>query len=330
MKSKMLFVSQILLLGVASVQMASAADSRERREIDLFSRTSGFGRSAVKLVDRQVRAGAGPTLDALISASNRADVKAASTRRTDATDGSRLRGDGWYIQTKGDGSVGEYYNSAVNTAIPVEKRLSDDQLTRSATSFAVSSFGVALGLPESDLIPVNVRHQIRTYGSRASSVVLGREVVSSEVTFMRKVDGLPVVGPGSKIRVELSAAGDVIGYSYDWSALSVGGATQNVHAPKEVLERAADVAGVGNGDVSQVKRFECGYYDAGALAGSARLQGACLVQTSVRDANGRVAEQTFVPAAVDVQPDTAWPFAQALTGQLVVSPEPPASPQQRK
>jgi hypothetical protein len=326
----MFFVSQVFVLFVASFQVASAADSRERQEVDRSSRASGFGRSAVKLIDRGVRKGAGPTADALISASSRVDIKSAGAKRTNTSDGVRLEEGTWYLQVKGDGSVAEYYNSAPKSGIPVEARLSDATLTQSAVSFAVTNLGAALGLVPGDLMPLNVRHQTRTYGSRSSSVPLGRELLSSEVTFARKIDGLPVLGPGSKIRVELSAAGDVVGYSYNWSALSVSARSQKVHMPNKVLQRAADVAGIGNGSASQVKRFECGYYDAGALEGSAQIQSACLVQTSSRDAAGLVTDQAFVPAAIDVQPDKSWPFAQTLTGQTVVVQEPPTSPQQEK
>jgi hypothetical protein len=327
MTSKMLFVSQVFILFVGSVQAAFAADSPERLAIDRSSRASGFGRSTVRLVNRGVRLGAGPTMDSLISASGRAELKAPSAKRTAVAEAVRVEGGGWYLQVKGDGSVAEYYNAEMRNGVPLEARLSDATLTRRASSFAVSNFGAALGLSASDLIPINVRHQIGTFGSRSTSAPEGQKLFSSQVTFARRIDGLPVIGPGSKIHVELSVSGDVVGFSYDWSAISMGTAVQKVHMPKEVLERATNVAGVGNGDLSQIKRFECGYYDAGALAGSAQMQGACLVQTTARDATGLRVDQAFVPAAVAVLGNESWPLAQVLAGRPVpASPEPPSAP----
>lgn len=107
----------------------------------------------------------------------------------------------------------------------------------------------------------------------------------------------------------------------------MGTAVQKVHMPGEALERAANIAGVGNGDLAQIKRFECGYYDAGALEGSAQLQGTCLVQATARDATGLRADQAFVPAAIDVLSDESWPFARVLAGgPAPASPEPPSAP----
>jgi hypothetical protein len=61
------------------------------------------------------------------------------------------------------------------------------------------------------------------------------------------------------------------------------------------------------------------------------VQGACMVQTSARDASGRTTRQAFVPAAVDVRADKGWSFAKAVRGEAFETDDvPPASPQQVK
>jgi hypothetical protein len=111
--------------------------------------------------------------------------------------------------------------------------------------------------------------------------VLDRSVYASRVTFVRAVDGVSVVGPGSRVMVMLANDGTLVGFDIDWPELKRTGkkvATADIATIRQREEELKGASAAQTG-VEQV-RFERGYYDPGA---SAAVPGLLLEPACVSD-----------------------------------------------
>ena len=303
----------VLTVVLAVSGAARAADRPERRAIDEASRREGVGRSSVSLAARSPRAGAGPLAASLAS---RLGVRPASVRNESAGPGEvRVQGAEWHLRLQTDGSVGELVRNRSSRPISATDRLGDDVLVARAKVFVDATLATPLAIQPQDIYPLKTSHQIRRAVSKSGAAAPER-VVSSAVVFGRKLDGLPVLGPGSKIVVDLSTDGEVIGCRYDWSRLALKNERQAIASVDTVLRRGTEHTRLRGLRTQDYARMECGYYDAGidATDSGAALQAACMMQEVRRDASGTIAVEEVVPAGIDVRPDGGWPLAERLVG----------------
>jgi hypothetical protein len=311
----------VLTLALVASSTARAGDRPERRAIDEASRRQGVGRDTVRLAAREARADAQALTQAL---SSRLASNPAEARSTTLLPGAaRPAGGDWQVRLRGDGSVGELARSNRDAPIAVDRRLHDDVLVARARSFVDATLVAPLGIRRQDIYALKTAHQIRQAMSK-SGVKTPERVVSSAVTFGRKLDGLPVVGPGSKIVVELSPTGEVVGVRYDWARLTLKNERQATVAMDTLVRRGTDHTRLRAQRTRDYSRMECGYYDEGAESADpqAPLQAACVVQEVRRDAAvGTIAIEEVVPAGQEVRRDKGWPLA-----QRVIAAQPPTAP----
>ena len=291
----------VLSLSVAAASAASAAsagDLPERRAIDQRSRLHGIGRSTVRLASRGPRAGT-----AAVTQSLSAKLPSAGE---------------WRVRLQGDGSAGELVRPSARRRRPVapEERLSDEALVARARAFVEATLAAPLSIKEGDVYALKTAHQMTRAMSKLGERAPER-LVSSRVTFGRTLDGLPVLGPGSKIFVELSPDGEVIGARYDWARLTLKAERQATVPLGTVLRRGTGHTRLRGLRLDDYTRVECGYYDAGADADpQAPVQAACLLQQVRTDGAGTTAVEELVPAGLDVRPDKSW----ALSGRASAAP----------
>jgi hypothetical protein len=182
---------------------------------------------------------------------------------------------------------------------------------------------VPLGANES-LTFLGVRHLVNSEGSTDGRTSTHRTVANIAI-FGREVQGVPVVGSGSKVAVWFDNARQPVGFDVDWPVYRVSERTQNVLAPRELAERVAKTTIPYEGSAGKLSRFECGYVDLGATRRGKTVQAGCSIawQTTGRDGE-TVAHVEFVPAGAQVIEERRWPLAAAVAaGQLVniTSPE---------
>jgi hypothetical protein len=323
-----------LLAAIALLPAAGAvaADFPQRTALLARSAEAGLDVARVPLLRRLAGPGATQALDT-VTARFTASADSVHTRGTaerfDEPRVQSLVGDGWFLHVQGDGTRVRYRNygaldGKAALARPVADRLTNPVLEEWGRRFVTTRLAglVALG-PGEELVPLFTEHQIS--GSQAVGVVVGppvEEVVASTVVFGRRVHGVHVTGPGSKVAVLFANDGEPVGFDYDWARYQPVGRQQDVLGMQAVRQRAQGVTAVElEAPGVTVERTECGYYDAGARKSAGDvLQAACAFHYTqdgpASGASGRRTTGAFVdvvPAGAVIEPDDAWPQALRLT-----------------
>ena len=332
--------------------LAGAADYPQRKDLAARSAQEGLGRAEVGLLARTAGPGSEPTAQALLSRfgnSRRAVTTRGTAKPAVHKDSVSFAGDGWLLQVYADGTRVHYRNydsleSKKGLGRPVADRLSLEKLEGLGRRFIATQLAGLVTLEAGDeLVPLFTEHQISGGGpAREGAKPFAEKVMASTVVFGRAVDGVAVVGPGSKVAVLFTNDGEAVGFDYDWPKYARTGRTQRVLALGDIRERAHGLtaADLGAPGVT-VKRIECGYFDAGARRRDAKapIQAGCGIQYSQRtivdaEANRRdpasghttAAFVEAIPAGAAVESDEGWPQAVSLTGgsPAPAAAEPPA------
>jgi hypothetical protein len=182
---------------------------------------------------------------------------------------------------------------------------------------------VPLGANES-LTFLGVRHLVNSEGSTDGRTTAHRTVANIAI-FGREIQGVPVVGSGSKVAVWFDNARQPVGFDVDWPVYRVSDRAQRVLAPGELAVRVAKTTIPYEGGAGRLSRFECGYVDLGATRRGPIVQAGCAISWQATNGEGETAAHVeFVPAGFEVIEERRWPLAAALAaGQVVnvTSPE---------
>lgn len=170
------------------------------------------------------------------------------------------------------------------------------------------------------------RYLVEDTGSVETGEVEER-VVANIAVFGREVDGVPVVGPGSKIAVFLSGQGGLIGLDVDWPEYKVLRKKQITLGIDQVRARFAEHAneqipfpGANVESGMELQRFECGYVDLGARKRKgAKIQAGCFAQVTGRSSGGefRQAFSEVMPIGTRPEKDKRWPVTSLIRGRAV-------------
>lgn len=346
-----------LLALVALPDTARAKDYPQRITADATSRRAGLGRTAVPLFERAAGPGAETVTSTVLSKFERS-TGAINTRgtfeRESATDHITLHTEDWTLQVATDGTRVSYRNvaqldGAMATARPVEERLSQETLEALGRRFIGDSLREFITLGSSDeILPLYSEFQIIGGGGVRENQAYPEpaEVVANTVVFTRTIDGVPVVGGGSKIAITFLNDGTAVAFDFDWPQYRKTGREQEVLPIEEIRARGSRVLILGLDDSTvNVTRFECGLLDTGVRKrdAAALVQSACFVQADRRDiidreayrrdpASGHIitAIAQAIPAGLLIERDDRWPEAAALLGSALPS-EPAAeeAPEER-
>jgi hypothetical protein len=345
---KIKIVTAVLFASLFVSNVLTAADSAARKQLHQRSMEAGVGVPQVALL--QVKAGPGreTALKAVRQRFGQASgtVYLSGTSKTEAKRRSVVqRGKGWALEVAGDGSKVRYLNyafldSAANKHVAVAARPAQQELETKGRRFISEQLGdlVRLGAGE-EIVPLYTEYNVAGGGPTAPGAKPDAEVVTAaNVVFGRTVDGVHVIGRGSKIAVTFGTDGTVAGFDYDWPEYRHSGRTQKVVPMAEVNARARKLApeDVERRDV-KVERVECGYLDRGpGRDAQAPLQSACAIYTVSRSivdeaAHAKhpesghitVAKITVVPAGETVEPDAKWALAQKHLGKPYYGQAPP-------
>ncbi len=265
-------------------------------------------------------------------------------RRKDRTD---YIGKGWSLRIDQDGTSVRYrhygyLDNPLNSApLPVAQRMSQDVLQKYGLDFIKSRLGDLIPLAANEqLVPFFSEFQISGDGSTSPGVKPdAEEVIANTVVFSRVVNGIAVLGAGSKIAVIFANTGKPVGFDFDWARYEATGEKQATLNITDVNARMAKLTPVDlKSTQTKLARFECGYFDFGVRRRDplAPVQTACAVHvnnkqivdkaTFAKDPNSGHALAAFmqaIPLGAKPALDNKWPEVRILLG---MSANPTATP----
>jgi hypothetical protein len=338
-----------LSAGVLIASPVLAEDSQHRQELDRQSRAEGLSTTAVELLIRARGKGAAPTAERLIKrfSTPLSGLSTAGEAATDElSDHLRVEGAaGWTLFVYGDGTQVKYRNRAFyeahRAAIPASEKPSMATLEERGRAFIEKHLASEIQLGKGESLEVlKTAYEMQGHRSTEPGAEAVEAMTSSIVVFTRVVNGIDVVGPGSKVSMLFTSDGQVFGFEYDWAAYEPANRSQKVLDIEQLQERARslDEGRTAASATVRVKRWECGYFDAGARKRdpNALVQAACVAHKEVdavadvarhraNPADGLVSSATVdvIPAGVALEDDARWPEARKLRG---AAPIPAARP----
>jgi hypothetical protein len=282
-----------------------------------------------------------------------------SSARETRSDGVRVARDKWRLDVFGDGSSAEFVDEAVvasarDYAVDPAAAMSAQAFESAGRAYIDRRLSRTIVLQVGERL-VSEKTSFRTEGgvARDGTDPVAR-VVEARVVFSREIDGIPVVGAGSKVTIGFRSDGEVESFRYDWPNYARTQRDQRVASSFDILRRLQQVASLRTrvavagaveapsnienvtqpmdlGGGVTLEDLKCGYYDPGLKVrdAAAPLQTGCYYH--VIQSQGRPPYVTTsaysgaVPAATSPERDVRWPEAQILQGQPVMAAPAPSA-----
>jgi hypothetical protein len=282
-------------------------------------------------------------------------AKAYTSEPEKLTDRIRISGSTWRLDVFGDGSGAEFadadaFERAHSSGVQPSQAMSNEALEASGRAFVERTLSRLIVLQQDEQLVLAATSRrteggVAPGGERAYSAVVAHRVV-----FSREINGIPVVGAGSKVTVTFLNDGSVESFRYDWPVYARTGRMQAMAAPIEVLHRLQRANGVRTtaavdralgalpnlesiagpiklGPTVELQDMKCGYYDPGFAIRdpAAPIQAGCYYHLLQRRGEGQYATTAgysgAVPAAASFEPDARWPEANVLRGVKTNEPK---------
>ena len=261
------------------------------------------------------------------------------------SDRLRVMSSTWQLDVFADGSGAEYVDRAA-MARAHALRAAPQNAPTAATLEAAGRRFIARTLskvivlhPGERLVPeasaARTETDVRTDGTRRTDAV-----VANRIVFTREIDGLPVVGAGSKVTITFLNDGSLESFRYDWPAYAK---TRRLQAPvpsREIYGRlqrvmnvraevaptrpigmpatSSAIASLPLSTSTRLERLACGYYDPGFGSRDPRapVQIGCYYHILHYQGAGNLITAAgysgAVPAAIIAETDAYWPEAMLL------------------
>jgi hypothetical protein len=334
MKSKNLSLVASAMLAASVVMagsIASAEDLPQTKAHQQFSVRQGFSESTLTVLQRAAALDQNKVGAALVEQLQKGNAYQASK------DGSKLRlaGKEWSLEVASDGAAADYHDQAVEArahslAKPLSQEMPAAELEQKGRAFISSKLASQIVLGTGEQL-IAVRADYRTEGGQdLATGEITHAVSGNRIVFGRTLNGVPVVGNGSKVIITFTNDGSVESFRYDWPKYQAGTSQQVVDAG-QILARVQTVVGAhsdvaaatsnapvanSEGDAypvaltpnTQLQTLDCGYYDAGSLAGKSQtVQPGCTYLAVSQDSNGmRAGYAGAVPAGAQFTADAGW------------------------
>lgn len=312
-----------------------------------------FRADALPLVDVVQGKGREQAVRALLalfeSESGRSLAAGAMTRQADDDKITTYAGERGYFEVAGDGSLLRFradIDDAGRERVAAGERLSKRELESLGRRFVGGTLAPFVTLGEKEkLTYLGARYLYESDGpaERDAAAQERARVVASIAIFGREIDGVPVVGSGSKVAVWFDGAKRPVGFDVDWPIYRIAESRQRLLSGDELRRRVAATTVAPEGErMIAVDRFECGYVDLGATRRDARLQAGCSIAYRGTGKDETWARIDFVPAGAEVLKERRWPLANAVAAGDTVKvgsegysryldeAEPPADPPPEK
>ncbi|MFZ5892997.1 MAG: hypothetical protein ACOY0T_18190 [Myxococcota bacterium] len=319
---KRLLASLVGILALAP-GVASSAPSSFRNSVAAKAATALGERASLPVLVHAAAPGTDAVFETLLRRFNApiGAIKTADAGAAKVTGNVKeARGKGWFLEVSRDGEVAHYRNSAeienAGRGVALNERISDADAVSKANAFVSEALSSVVVLGEGETLePWYVSYGISTSApASATPVEPEKRVQAAKVVFTRAIDGIPVVGNGSKVTVLLKHDGTPIGFDLNWARLErKAGSKQDVIAADAANERIKTLSHQRSGGAQEVQKskVECGLFDSGSASAGSKLQAACMhTYTLSLPASGLVPKTAWVdavPVSRQVEKDTAWP-----------------------
>jgi hypothetical protein len=324
----MKLISMISIALVSSLCVsanAEAADFRARTQLRQHSIINGVGTSEVGVLKRLPGAGRTSARRALMRNLQVAGLIGPVLRTEYSTGKETEIGADWHLSIYGDGTKMKFRkgpSSAAGTpalerrTVSPENRLSNEDLELLARDFIADTlYDIVGSTADNELVALNTVHELNET-IQENGTVLEKTIGGSIIAFGRRIDGVHVVGPGSKIAVLFTADGEIEGFDVDWPKYQRTGRKLRTLAGKAQIERTNAI--LTRESASQPLEFssvECGYVDFGTRRRaefSDLIQAGCAVAYRSTIVGAKAGESTssakviYVPAGEVPEADPTW------------------------
>ena len=340
-RSKVLQITALVGLAIAVQTPSIAADYPQRVAAAARAQKAALGNLSVPLMRRVPGLGREVVAEMLFKQfSDPLDSIQTSglptiERRKDRTD---YVGKGWTMHVDEDGTSVRYRNYGYldnannNRPLPLAQRMGQDVLEKMGLEFIKSRLGEFIPLAANEqLLPFFSEFQVSGGGPTLTGAKpVAEEVFANTIVFSRAINGIPVIGPGSKIAIIFANTGKPIGFDFDWARYEPTGEKQATLGITEINSRAAKLSAVDlKSPLTKMTRFECGYFDFGVRRRDplAPLQTACAMHVHkkeivdadifAKDPNSGHTTAAFmqaIPLGTRPAVDTKWPEARLVLG----------------
>jgi hypothetical protein len=302
--------------GVFATLPCVAEDSAYRQDNEAASRAAALGARTLAVYERLPGRGRDTVLQDVLgrfAASSSAIATAEPLRVSTENDRIVAKGEDWYLEVRGEGDSIMYRNkrymlSPENTPRALEDRPSHEELTKAGLAFVNSELTELVPLASDEGLAAWSSAHLVSYGASVGGGQ-SKQIYASKVVFRRTLDGVPVLGQGSRVLVELAADGTPIGFDIDWSQFQATKRSQPTIGLDALSERWGTWLGRTGADAASrvIRKLECGYYDTGASSRrrSVTLQPAC-VYSRVSGAEATAGHVEAIPLGEAIEPDDAW------------------------
>lgn len=306
-----------------------AEDFPQRIELNNRSIMYGLGKDKVYLLKRKSGPGRDFAAKAIIGQLNKIKVISNEVKQiVNKSHRTRYVGkSGWRIDIFEDGSrvrfsAEDYLDSSANPRFPEEERFSKEKLDELGRRFIKTNLSSVITLQANETIePISTSYQVDTW-----SAIDGRyeekkpAIVANSIKYGRRIGGIDVIGPGSRVEIIFANDETPVGFIYDWPTYELTKKTQDIIGVNEIGERTSALSTMRfQAEDVDIERFECGYWDAGARHQSrnAFIQAGCaVVYVGFKSYELLDREKSAVIDAIPigrvVEEDESWPHARAI------------------
>jgi hypothetical protein len=329
-----MFVSSAMMLAA----MAPAQDLPQFTAMKQASLATGFGTSTLPVLRRN-----SSTSQADVTSALRAAVCADCSSLTAKQDGNlQSSSERFNVTVSSDGTAADFRDLAVaarshSQAKPLEQKMSAAVLEKAGLAYITAKLGASIVLGQNEeLVPLLTDYRVEGAQDLSTGVVT-RSVAANRIVFGRKLNGVPVVGNGSRVVITFANDGSVESFHYDWPNYASTG-SQSMVTSSALLGRIQQAVGARSGvppeltaaipeqkdavghvalnRATQLESMQCGYYDAGADAGLTSVQPGCVYHAVYESPSGmRVGYAGAVPGGEQFASDARWVETQILKEQ---------------
>jgi hypothetical protein len=223
-------------------------------------------------------------------------------------------GPGWTARVWRDGTGIVFRKEGIETcssSIP-DKKIALQIARQFLEQKLISMVGLT---PNDEAVEIFTRYKRRTAASVDGNIEV-REFCETDVAYGRKVGGVHVVGPGSKLIVTVAVSGEIVGFSVDWPHLTISTERQSVGASTANTARLRTIDPRSSQALEAMP--ECGYFDPGRnkRRNASVLQAGCLIGYKTRTSGSISARIVALPIGEPIFSDPSWAEATYLCSAL--------------